>query len=120
MGSTAKGFPYPDPTDAVANGDLAIKALAQYLEDKHPKASVSGTVTITVTAATTGNAAVVFPVGKFAAAPKVTLGVIGSSVFFAATTGGPTTSGFTAQVRKYDGVNVTTSVVVHWQAELES
>jgi hypothetical protein len=31
MGTTAAGLPYPDPTDLLANVDLAIKALAQAL-----------------------------------------------------------------------------------------
>lgn len=34
MGTTAKGYPYPEPTDPIAAGADAIKALAQAVNDR--------------------------------------------------------------------------------------
>lgn len=50
MGTTAKGLPYPDPTDPVANTDLAIKNLAQWINDHHAQDIVVGAQSITTNA----------------------------------------------------------------------
>lgn len=118
MGSTAKGFPYPEPTDPVANTDLAIKALAQFLQDNNVKTIHAGSVVIPLAAAAAGSAAVALPVGKFSAAPIVLLTVIGTSAYFASTTGGPGPTGFSAQIRHYNGTNATVNVTVHYLAVL--
>lgn len=116
MGTTAKGFPYPDPTDAVANTDLAIKALADFLESNNVKRIHVGSAVVAVAAAATGTVAVVLPAGKFTAAPMVVAMAIGTSVYFASTTGGPTAAGFTLQVRHNTNVAQTVNVTVHYVA----
>lgn len=87
MGTTAKGYPYPEPTDPLANTDLAIKALAQFLEDKNVRAIHAGSKVVNVPAgATSAGSATpfVFPAGKFSAIPIVVAVVQGTSSYHVA------------------------------------
>lgn len=114
--TTAKGIPYPENTDAFADGADAVKALADWMEANGAKRVHAGSVVVPVTASATGTAAVVFPAGKFTAAPIVVAMCIGTSVYFATTTGGPTAAGFTAQVRHNANTSQTVNVTVHYVA----
>lgn len=87
MGTTAKGYPYPDPGDSVANTDLAIKALADFLNNNGFKAMHAGSQVVTVPngATSAGSAApLVFPAGKFSAIPIVVAVVQGTSSYHVA------------------------------------
>lgn len=68
MGTTTKGFPWPEPTDAVADTDLAIKALAQDV-DTHVGRHARGTQAVVVSAGAVGTVvgptAVALPAGRF-------------------------------------------------------
>jgi hypothetical protein len=68
MGTTASGLPYPEPSDFIAQGADAIKALAQLL----PGRGVHGQVAISAGAggANTG-VAVTFPAALFTGSPRV-------------------------------------------------
>lgn len=67
-GLTAKGYPYPDPTDPLRQGADAIKALAQAVDGK---AVQIGTAAPNVAVANTAvSVAVVFPF-PFSVAPVV-------------------------------------------------
>jgi len=71
MANTARGYPYPLSSDPVAQGATAIQNLAQAVNDRAGVAA-SGTVTIQVTTANTAaSVSVVFPAGRFTAAPVV-------------------------------------------------
>lgn len=116
MGTTTKGYPYPEPTDPVANTDLAIKALAQQLDLVGFKALHVGDGTVNLSAAAVGNVGVTFPVGRFTAAPKVVATVEnGSSVYFV-TVSGVTTAGCTLTVRHYTTTATTAAVKVNFVA----
>jgi hypothetical protein len=64
MGTTARGLPYPEATDFLAQGDDAIKALAQAV-DALTKAGVtsSGTLAAGVVTAVPVTFATAFPAG---------------------------------------------------------
>lgn len=68
MGTTTPGIPYPEPSDPIANGAVAMKTIAETLPGKMAR----GLVTITPTAANTLTyGAVTFPAGKFTTPPDV-------------------------------------------------
>jgi H-type lectin domain. len=118
MGTTAKGLPYPEPGDPVADGDDAIKALAEAVDDK--AGMVSGSVNVTATAAATATAAVVFPVGAFTAAPKVLVtsvnAISGSQTAWYTMANSVTSTGFNAVIAHRDGTATNAQITVHWLA----
>lgn len=117
MGATAKGYPYPDPADPVANTDLAIKALADFLNANGFKVIHAAQVSVSVAAAITGSTAVTFPAGKFSAAPMVICQALGfSGAYTAEPTALPTATGFTLGVRRQDGTSTTATVQCHYIA----
>lgn len=117
MLTTAKGYPYPDPLDSVSDGDLVIKALAQFLEANGFKAMHAGKATATFSAsAVASTGSIAYPVGKFTAEPAI-LACVGSGVsMYAAIITASTAAAFTAAVRRIDGTNVSTTVSVYWLA----
>lgn len=117
MGATAKGYPYPDPGDPVANTDLAIKALAQFLEANGFKAMAAGVANANFAASAVGTTgAVAFPVGRFTAPPVVAIGLLtGTSLYFHVMSAVSAAS-FTCAVRRSDGTSITGAVSVHWVA----
>jgi hypothetical protein len=71
MAQTPRGYPYPLGTDRVMDGDDAIKALAQAVNDRLG-AIAAGQLTVTpVSADTAINTPVNFPAGRFSVAPLV-------------------------------------------------
>lgn len=71
MANTPRGFPYPVGTDRVMDGDNAIQALAQAVNDRLGNMA-GGLVTITPSAADTATTtAVTYPAGRFSATPIV-------------------------------------------------
>lgn len=113
MGATAKGFPYPEPTDPVANTDLAIKALAQYLEDKAGvKAIHIGQLNVSLSSAAVASAGFTLPAGKFAAAPLAVAQIFNSSSLYTATVTSITATQVNVTVRKIDSVAVTATIPV--------
>jgi hypothetical protein len=72
MGTTPKGFPYPEDTDLVSQGAQAIKALALAIDTNVGRVA-GGTANVNIAAANTAaSVAVTFPAGRFTAAPNVT------------------------------------------------
>jgi len=104
--ATAKGFPYPLGTDRLADGDDAIKALAEKV-DTAIGVCAAGTATTGVPSAlnTPVSAAVTFPAGRFTVAPQVMVTISGSSVNAFAPLGasGVNTSGFQLWYSKSSG-----------------
>jgi hypothetical protein len=77
--NTALGYPYPLGTDRVADGDDAIRSLAEAVDD-HAGVFASGIVTVVnVTPNTPTTATVTFPVGRFTAQPVICLTANGGS-----------------------------------------
>lgn len=72
MGTTGKGYPYPEGTDLVMEGDDAIKALAETIDTKLPFAATSGRRDMGETApGNTNSRTITFPVGMFTDYPIV-------------------------------------------------
>lgn len=115
MGATAKGYPYPEGTDRVMDGDDAIHALADAVDVKLGVAA-AGSVTVAINAAASGTAAVTFPAGRFTAPPAVTATVNAGSVSYIAGIGSLTASGFTMLAFQRDGTAGTVSLTVCWNA----
>ena len=120
MGTTAKGYPYPEGTDLVMDGDDAIKALATAIDTKLPAAMTSGTADLgNVTGQATGSKTVTFPVGLFTVAPiGATTGVTSfpSSRGKANSYGSATTTSMIVYAF-YDGATTATApIVVAWHA----
>lgn len=104
MATTAKGYPYPLPSDPVAGGADAIKALAEMI-DSRLGAAFSGIVTITGDGSTVNpGAAVTFPVGRFTSTPRVVSTVqAGAATHLAGVGSGITVSGATIFFIRRDG-----------------
>lgn len=80
MGTTPKGYPYPEGTDLVMDGDDAIQALAEAVDAKSTYGIAAGTVQ--VTGITVGNAqsvTVTFPAGRFTNDVYITIGMYTST-----------------------------------------
>lgn len=120
MGTTAKGYPYPEGTDLVVDGDDAIEALATAIDTKLPVAITSGLADLgTVTGQATGSKVVTFPVGLFTAAP--TASTTGNTSFpssrgKANSYGSATTSSMTVYAFYDGGTTATAPIVVSWIA----
>ena len=117
MGTTTKGFPFPDPGDPFANVDAYIRQLAEALDFKKYREGVADYVSVTVNNSATGTLAVALPAGVFSGdAPSISLTVQGNSNYVACISDGPTTSGFGITVRHIAGTVASTSILVHFQA----
>lgn len=117
MGATAKGYPFPNPGDPVANTDLAIKALADFLDANGFKAMHAGQQVVNFAASITASTgAVAFPVGKFTAAPFIVVACGSGTSQYVATVSANSAASFTAIARSADGTAKTAAVSVYWVA----
>lgn len=103
MASTPKGYPYPVGTDRVADGDDAIKSLAEFVDVRLGLAA-SGFFT-SAAAASSGAVvatAITFPVGLFTVPPVVTMTAYATNPETANVSFGsmPTTTGFSARTQR--------------------
>lgn len=115
MGTTSRGYPYPEDTDPVAQGAQAIQALANAINTR-AGACAAGTVTITANNAALAFATVTFPANRFSAAPFVS-GTANSGFWIPFRSGGASASSVTIGIRHND--NVTQSSInqtVDWIA----
>ena len=116
MGTTPKGYPYPEPNDPVGQGDDVIKALAQAVDDK-VGASAAGTATISLAAASAGSVAVTFPAGRFSAAPAVTASANNTAAqHYVMNTGTPSPGGVIVVASQKASTQATISFPVSWIA----
>lgn len=117
MANTAKGWPYPIGTDRVADGDNAIKAVADRLELRLGSGIAAGSVSIPCpTVGTAGTVTVTFPAGYFTVAPYVLTNAVsgvGAQQLQSAIASFVTVTGFTAAACRTNG---TANVVSHWLA----
>lgn len=115
MGTTTKGYRYPEPTDPVAQGADAIKNLALDV-DARAGAAASGTVSLTPTALNAPvSAAITFPAGRFTVPPNVVTTVVsGNPHQFASGQSGVTAAGFTLYLVQTGGT--LTARQVAWSA----
>ena len=116
MGVTAGGLPYPEPTEPVAGGAAAIKALAEALDAGAPRAVATGHETFASTAVgAVGSKSVTFPAGRFTLPPRVTM---------ASVTGAPntrivgcgTSSASAVTLYAYNGGGGPVTPVAYWHA----
>jgi hypothetical protein len=112
MGTTNKGYPYPEGTDLVMDGDNAIKALANTINYKLPFAIWAGRVSMSVTG-TTSITVTLTP--NFTGPPNVSIGPATAypqnRSFWGVS--GVTATSFQA-VCYYDGTN--TDLAAYWVA----
>lgn len=114
MPTTASGLPYPADTET-PDVPRDIKKLADELEDRLPAAQHSAAITVTVTSADSGTAAVTFPAGKFTAAPIVVVSTSGTSQWVAMSASA-TATGFVATARHVDKLVTSGSPSVNYIA----
>lgn len=117
MGTTPiNALPYPEPTDPVAQGADAIKALANALDKGVAKAIAAGSATLPITALNTGaSVAVTFPAGRFTAAPYVFgTPIIGGAAVGPIAVSGTTPNGCTLWGQKTAGA--ISPLTVNWLA----
>lgn len=116
--TTTLGFPIPNDSDPMADLALAVRNLAQYVDDNVGKVAI-GQSTITVTAANTGDLVVNFPAGRFAAGqtPRVVAQVADSSNNFMVHVPVISNTQMTLRAIHRDAASTTTTtVVVNWIA----
>lgn len=97
MGTTPNGIPYPEPTDAVANGANAMKALAQAVR------VASGSNTVASGAPNPATITVNFTAGVFTAAPLVVASTSSSNAAVGLTAVTTTSATFSVTVRGTSG-----------------
>lgn len=110
MATTGKGFPYPVGTDRVMDGDNTIQALAEAVGNFHGARVWATRVSITITAAASGNATVTWPAGHFTVAPIVVATISFSSTAYFAIATASTTTGCTVSAVHRDGASTTGTV----------
>jgi hypothetical protein len=116
MGSTtARGYPYPTGSDRVMDGDNAIEALARAVNDKVGGPMVSGEVTFAILAnGASGNVAVTFPAGRFAAAPAVFCQAQNGRL--STTPSSVTATGFVFSATNFSGGATSSTALASWLA----
>lgn len=97
MGTTSRGYPYPEPTDPVSQGAAAIQALANAVNTRAGSAA-AGTVQITGSNSALGFATVTFPANRFNAVPFVT-GSANSGFWIVFRSGGASATAATIGIR---------------------
>lgn len=112
--TTPHGFRYPLDSDPVSDAAAAVRNLANDVDDK-VGAFAAGSVTVVLNPGSNGSAAVTFPLGRFAAAPRVVATVNGTNGYVASTNS-VTATGFNAVVRQINDVSATANVPVTWIA----
>lgn len=117
MGTTKNGYPYPEGTDLVMDGDDAIQDLAEAVDKKLAFAMTAGSATVLSVASTDTKAmTVALPSGLFTVSPRVTCMATTTSPStrsVSALTGGSTSS-FT--VYAWNGTSSTRDVSLAWNA----
>jgi hypothetical protein len=117
MASTARGYPYPVGTDRVMDGDDAIKALAQAVNDKLGGPTVTGEVPIAIVASGgSASTAVTFPAGRFATAPYVFCQVNNGRL--SSSPGSVTATGFVYQTSNFSGGATASAAIGYWSATM--
>lgn len=106
-------IPYMVDGDDLNDVATIMQALAERVDKLTP---MTGRVNVPVTASATGSAAITFPAGKFATAPRVFCTPEASTTAYSAYVSGITTTGATVRVRHNDGTSQTSSVDVQWVA----
>jgi hypothetical protein len=114
--NTPKGYPYPLGTDPVADGDDAIKNLANKVDAALPARTWVSTASVPVTASTVGTLNVTFPAGRFTAVPRISLTVAGVSSFYVAGATAVSSTGINIFVRHTDAVSASITITVHVMA----
>lgn len=114
--TTQLGFPIPEDTDPLADIALAVRTLAQYVDDNIGKVYVGSSV-IPVNNANTGDLLVNIPAGKFSAAPKVVAQVADTSNGWMVHVISATATVITLRAINRDAGTVgTANVTAHWIA----
>lgn len=116
MPTTAKGYPYPADT-AVPDVPADIQALADEVNSRLPKRMKSGSVTVTITASTTGSVNVT-GLGFEAAPTAVQLTPANNAYNLSATA--LAAGGFTINARHIDGTSTSTTFTAYWTAILDA
>lgn len=117
MGTTSKGYPYPEGADLVMDGDDAIKALAEAIDEKLPYAVAAGRVTLTnVAANATKSTTVALPAGRFRGDPMVTVSAVtGSPNARPVSAGGSSPTSIQIYATNVSSATAP-SIVVNWNA----
>lgn len=76
--NTAKGWPYVQPADALADFPVTSQALANKADASVPFAFAQGSGLCAFSAVANSSVVVTLPAGRFTQTPNVLLGVIGS------------------------------------------
>lgn len=114
MGTTGRGYPYPEPTEPVAQGADAIKALATAVDTTGLVRIAAGTVSLNITSLDTNfTVPVTFPAGRFTAAPMVVTNGASFSPITATSATAINANGFTMNGSKEAG---TGTLVCQWIA----
>jgi hypothetical protein len=117
MAATTRGYPYPVGTDRVMDGDNAIQALAQAVNDKAGGPTVTGEVTMTTLAnGASGNVAVTFPAGRFSGTPHVFCQTGNGRVNVSPAN--TTAAGFTYSMANFSGGATSGTQTGYWLATL--
>lgn len=112
-GTTSKGFPYPLGTEPVADGDDAIKNLAQSVDSK-VGVLASGLASVVLSSQIQNSITVTFPAGRFVAAPNVV--ATSESGNYVAMSTSPTTTNVLIWASSKTGVSSSGTVPVRWIA----
>lgn len=117
MGSTKNGYPYPEGTDLVMDGDDAIKALAEAVDTKLAFGMTAGSGNVaSVASQDTKSATVTLPTGLFTVSPRVVAMATTTSPStrsVSALTGGSTSS---FSVYAWNGTASTRDISFAWTA----
>lgn len=111
--TTALGYPIPLDSDPVNDGAESVRNLAQAVDD-NVGVIAAGTSTVVLSSAANGSVAVVFPVGRFSAAPVVVAS--NENSIYHASVSNVTAAGFTLAVRQTLNNTATINVPVSWIA----
>jgi hypothetical protein len=117
--STSDGWPYIAGTQNASLIDDYAVELANKLDATVPFAFASGTVTVSLTAASSGTATVTFPTSRFSVAPIITATKVsgsGSATPLVPMVTTVSSTGATIGLYHPAGTAVTVSVTVHWIA----
>lgn len=114
--TTTLGFPMPDDSDPVADLALAVRNLAQKIDDNVGMVAC-GRGTVNLAAASNGDLNIVFPVGRFigSGVPRVVANT-GNRQYYAVVVGTPTNAGATVRVQHRADSSATVAVDVDWIA----
>lgn len=115
MATTTKGWPYPVTTDT-PDVPRDIKAVADTLDAKLPYAISAQTVTVSLTAASSGSATVTWPTGRFSQTPIVSsckVGTLGAATALVEMITANSATGCTVSVYDVNSSTVTASVTIH-------